>query len=1364
MLMRPLRVIIWAVSRSRSTALERCVMEHPAVHVLHERLSEPFLRQHWPDKYQSVLDTRRKARSIEVVATYAQALETLAHGALPAGKSVLLSKEIAWFCDFDHISDDWLQQFKHVFLVRHPEAVMQSLYRVGTQGEDTWFDPDESGFDELQALYWRVHAACPADSMLTLESDKDLLQDSHGSLSRLCAFMGVPFIEGMLQWQAQEVPAWQFFRGWHEQAQRSTCFAAVQHAETAYPAVVTARAADVQPTYRFFALLAAQQRQAGAADVLSRLHHEPEAQIHILLLHSRTEDISHMLWSIAQFTAASCYALDTAAFTAPSAANVSEQLGELACEPLLLACSEAIYAEHPALATPTGLLAPQAGLVGLLTETGFHLLVPHGRHGPSPLPPIQACMQQQQRLRERSLDDWATFNHYNQSAAPVPDWLDSFMSAVQTHPDHLAVSDGQNCLTLQQLHDQALRLAVVLQARLAAGAWAVLFKRKNVNTAVAMTACALAGRPYLELPNWYCAPHCQQLLDRLGECLVLCDNEAARQLPTGQPRLLEADFARQADECLPWVPTRPAIAYGLLTSGTSGPAKVALMSPSAMLDSLGLWQTWLQPGQRIGFNAWLTGYLHYPLLSQCTTVIIADEVVLDPHRLMDFIADNNLQQIMITPSLLQGLVREDIRFVACGSGLRVLWSSGENLSAALRSRVQALLPNCRLIDLYGSNEAGDVALKQDDGTLQLVKGVQALVLDRQGQAVPCGGAGHLRVRTPGLFDGYLGQSSNSQAADGGLFDTGDRVVWLGHGRLRLLGRDSAHLKIRGYKVHPENIEQVLNAHPMVAQTYVGSRHEGAARQLLAYIVPADSAQIPTATALRAWARLHLPFFAVPSAYYTVPALEAGHNQKRAPLSAGRLGQAVALPEGDARLTGVQGRVSAVWRAVLGDDIPALHEDDDFFDRGGSLQLSELLLELNRAFDIQLSLAVLLDDTRLQGMALAVERAQAGLPAASTLREVAVEAARYTFTPGAQRGADPVQAYRAKPSKRILLTGATGFFGAFILAALARLPEVEQVVCLLRAKDMTAARRRCLSNLQHHGLVPPGTSLEWLGKLQVECGDLAAEHLGLSPAAYQGLVETIDCVVHAGAEVNWIKPYASLKACNVEGTQQIIQLALNGAMPLLLLSTLAGGGTARTGYEESKRVAEAMALNAAREHGLAVIIIRCGDIAAPLDVEQSPANGNDYMSLMLGSCMLLGCWPADLEGGINLTPVDVAAQVMAQLAGELPAHTLGRTLNLCHPHGALSWQVLCGWVADNLAPGTFEPVTTVRWRQRLDNDTRQHPIIAKTRLILPMILDDLAATQPCNDLEFPRTSPIRLSPQWAARMTRQLLHAVQQAAR
>ena len=1358
MLMRLLRVIIWAVSRSRSTALERCVMEHPAVHVLHERLSEPFLLRHWPQKYRHVLDTRRRNGNREPVPTYGQTLEALAHAPLPADKSVLLSKEIAWFCDFSQIGDDWLQQFKHVFLVREPQAVMRSLYRVGTQGEGTWFDPDESGFEELLALYWRVQRVCPANSLLALESDHDLMQDSTGGLSRLCDFLGVPFSASMLQWQAREVPAWQFFKGWHEEAQRSTGFAPVHHPDQTYPAVVDECAVRAQPAYRFFALLAARQRPSAAVGMLRSLYHTPSATLDIVLLHHGDEDLSHLLWSVAQFTDANCHALDTSNFTSIDAQSLPELRG-LGGQPLLLAsCETSAVAQRPAIDT----LVAQTCVIGLLSETGFHLLDAQGRTGPSPLPAAQACSLQLQRLRERSRDDWVTFNHYNQATAATPDWLDTFSAAVAADPDHIAVSDGHHSLTLRQLHDQAQQLAGVLRASLAPDAWTVLFKRKNAHTVVAMTASALAGRPYLEVPSWYSAHHCQQLLARLGDCLVLCDQDTARQLPTAQPRLLEGRFTRLAAVDSPaWTPTRPMVAYGLLTSGTSGPAKVALMAPSAMLDSLNLWQTYLQPGQRVGFNAWLTSYLYYPLLSRCTTVVIADEVVLDPIRLLDFIADNNLQQIMITPSLLQGLVRDEIGFVARCAGLQVLWSSGEHLSTTLRAKVQTLLPDCHLIDLYGSNEAGDVALKHDDGTLQLIKGVEAQVLDRDGQAVPLRAAGHLHLRTPGLFSGYLGQPDSVAHPAGRLFDTGDRMVWLGNGRLRLLGRDSAHLKIRGYKVHPEKVEQVLNSHPLIAQTHLGSRHEGAARQLLAYVVPANPTQIPTATDLRAWAALHLPFFAVPSAYYAVTHLDVGHNQKREPLSPAHLDKAVPLPEDPVPLTDTQARVARVWQGVLGNDIPALHADDDFFDRGGSLQLSELLFDLNHTFDVQLSLAALLDDTRLQGMALAIERAQAGLPVASNLREVAVEAARYAFVCGPQRGEDRLHDYRAKSHKRILLTGATGFFGAFILAALARQPEVEQVVCLVRAKDRSQAQRRCLGNLQRHGLVPPGAPLNWLGKLQVECGDLVTEHLGLSQAAYRGLTDTVDCVVHAAAEVNWAKPYANLVPCNVEGTARIVQLALDGAMPLLLVSTLAGGGSARTGYEETKQVAEAMALNAAREHGLPVILARCSDLATPLGVEHSSVNDRDYVCLLLGTCILLGCWPADLEGGVNLTPVDVAAEIMAQVALQAPANTLGRASNLCHPQGPLPWQILCGWVADNLAPGSFTPLPLARWRLRLDNDSGQHPIIARTRLILPMILADMAAPTVHNDLEFPRASPIRLNPQWAAELTRQLLHALGQ---
>lgn len=1369
----PTRVILWAVSRSRSTALERSLMQHPQLQVLHERLSEPFLAANFPAKHQLILDVRRQRGDFTGSASYANALAQLRDEPLHSGHTVLLSKEVAWFCDFEQIDDTWLQQFKHVFLVRDPQAVMESLYRVSHEGGTTYFDPDESGFDELLQLYWQVIRACGTRDTLVLESDADLLDGALG-LTRLCTFIGVPFEPQMLQWQAQEVPDWQFFKGWHEDAQRSTGFAAIEHPQQAYPPVVDERACAARPVFEFFAMLAAQQRQAAVPTTLCRLTHTPQARLNVVLLHSGAEDLARVLLVIARIEDADCYLFNASTCGVATPENLTEQLGELLHEPVLLACSEAAHDGHATLAALPALFPQIACTLGLLTEAGLYLLTAQGRQGPSPLPSEKAVALALLRLREQSLAQYNLFNHYNQLTQPVPNWYDTLQRAVAAAPQHVAVTDGQQSLTLAQLLHQATLLAEVLVERVAVEHWIVLHKHKNVATAVAMTACALAGRPYVELPAWYLPSHAQQVLQQLGTCLVLTDPACVGNLPGDQAYLLEADFGARvtlARGC--GRPVRPAVAYGLLTSGTTGLAKIAMIDPEAMLDSLDLWRRWLRPRHRVGLNAWLTGYLYYPLLSECTTVIIPDPVVLDPQRLLDFIADNALQQIMLTPTLLHGMLRDEPRLVSCCGRLQVLWCSGEALPALLRERVQTLLPDCQVLDLYGSNEAGDVAFKESDGTLCLVKGVQALVLDSHYQVVPAGAVGQLHVRTPGLFSGYLEPPAGAHhcalfrsALDGRgqpctapLFGTGDQVQWLSDGRLRWLGRESEHVKIRGYKVHLGNVEHVLSAHPMVAQAALVTRHEGIARQLLAYVVPVHAGQWPSADTLRAWARQHLPFFAVPAAYYGLPSLPAGSNQKRRRLTAEQCALAIALPDAPASLTGNHALIAQHWQQVLGEDIPTLSREDDFFDRGGSLQMVELLSALNRTFDLQLSLEALLDDTRLDGMARTIERAITGLATHKGELDIGAEAERYRFDSGPAMTSQRLQDYRDNTAKRVFLTGSTGFFGAFILAALAQSPQVAQVVCLIRAADPAHARRRCLANLERYGLVAPGTKLGWLSKLRLHCGDLSAAHFDMAGAQYQALTEQVDMVVHAGAEVNWLKPYTSLAATNVQGSYEAIRLAVAAGAPLLLLSTLASAGTSRTGYNETKLVAEAMALRAGRHLALPVIIARCGDIAAPLHLQQSAPNPNDYLSLMLSTCLLLECWPDDLKGGINMAPVDVAAQVILQLVQQAPSSTLGHPSNLCNPQGALPWSTLCQWIRSSLPEGRFEPISLHQWQERLADDRSGRPSVARTRMILPMIVEDLASQGPPNDLEFPQVRFTPLTRQWAVTLARQLLEAL-----
>ena len=80
--------------------------------------------------------------------------------------------------------------------------------------------------------------------------------------------------------------------------------------------------------------------------------------------------------------------------------------------------------------------------------------------------------------------------------------------------------------------------------------------------------------------------------------------------------------------------------------------------------------------------------------------------------------------------------------------------------------------------------------------------------------------------------------------------------------------------------------------------------------------------------------------------------------------------------------------------------------------------------------------------------------------------------------------------------RVLLTGATGFLGAFLLHELLVTTD-STVHCLVRARDTEDGSRRVLENLRSYGL-DTGSSA---GRLVIICGDLAKPRLGLTEAAF-----------------------------------------------------------------------------------------------------------------------------------------------------------------------------------------------------------------------------------------------------------------------
>ncbi|MER5843182.1 thioester reductase domain-containing protein, partial [Streptomyces prasinus] len=247
-------------------------------------------------------------------------------------------------------------------------------------------------------------------------------------------------------------------------------------------------------------------------------------------------------------------------------------------------------------------------------------------------------------------------------------------------------------------------------------------------------------------------------------------------------------------------------------------------------------------------------------------------------------------------------------------------------------------------------------------------------------------------------------------------------------------------------------------------------------------------------------------------------------------------------------------------------------------------------------------------------------------------------------------------------REILLTGASGFLGAFLLRDLMRTTEA-RIHCLVRGTDGAAAYDRLRTSLRWYRVwddVDPD-------RLTVLAGDLAEEGLGLTEDVHDSLARTVDVVYHAGATVHWLHPYTALSAANVRGTEEILRLAArHRTVPVHYVSTVGVFNGSRTpgvplkvtdptgpaevlpsGYLQSKWVAEQL-VGLARERGLPVSVYRVDVISG--DRDNGACQTRDFVWLSLKGLLQAGAVPAGVGGRFHLLPVDYVSAAIIGIAG------------------------------------------------------------------------------------------------------------------
>jgi amino acid adenylation domain-containing protein/thioester reductase-like protein len=291
------------------------------------------------------------------------------------------------------------------------------------------------------------------------------------------------------------------------------------------------------------------------------------------------------------------------------------------------------------------------------------------------------------------------------------------------------------------------------------------------------------------------------------------------------------------------------------------------------------------------------------------------------------------------------------------------------------------------------------------------------------------------------------------------------------------------------------------------------------------------------------------------------------------------------------------------------------------------------------------------------------------------------------SPGLVPGVPAVPAARMDEMGAVLLTGATGFLGAYLVAELLRQTHAD-VLCLVRGASAAEATTRLLASLAEYGQ----WTAEAAGRVRAVAGDLARPLLGLSAARFAALASEVGAIYHNGAWVNVSYPYSALKAANVLGTQEILRLAFTGRWkPVHFVSTISiffapeynqypvvleddpldhATGGAENGYAQSKWVGEKLVMTA-RERGLPAAIYRFG--RATWHSRSGAWNPNDALRHVLESCLELGSFP-EADANLDLAPVDYLAESIVALSLKSTA----KAFHLLSPQ-KISWLDVIGWL-------------------------------------------------------------------------------------
>ena len=571
------------------------------------------------------------------------------------------------------------------------------------------------------------------------------------------------------------------------------------------------------------------------------------------------------------------------------------------------------------------------------------------------------------------------FNNTNADYPKNKTILQFFEEQVKSSPSSIAVICEEKEITYSELNDKANQLGKLLRDNgIGRNSLVAIMTERSIDMIIGIFGIIKSGGAYLPIDPNYPDERKKYMINNSG-CKILLTQSKFLNNISGEFKIIDIEddgiYSKKPEE-LNLINSSSDLAYVIYTSGSTGNPKGVMIEHGSLVNRL----NWMQKKYPINHDDTLLQKTSYTFDVSVWEIfwwsMVGSKLCMlrpggekEPNAIVQTIEKQKITILHFVPSMLNIF----LDYITTEDGLLKRLTSVKQVITS----GEALLPlhvemfnntigkeiGSKLSNLYGPTEATIDVTYYDcpkDNPINMVPigkpidNTQIYILNKDNQLQPIGISGELCIGGVGLAKGYLQNdllthekfSPNPFKEGERIYKTGDLAKWLPDGNIEYLGRIDRQIKLRGYRIEPQEIEmELLKLNELKECVVIPQDIKNSNILLIAYYVSGDN---HSSMELRSFLKKSLPDYLIPARFIKVIEIPKQTTGKVDVEKLKALFKAENNNSKNFREPKSKNEIllSKIWKGSL--LIDKISVEDNFFDLGGhSLMLVKVINQIKK---------------------------------------------------------------------------------------------------------------------------------------------------------------------------------------------------------------------------------------------------------------------------------------------------------------------------------------------------------------------------------------------------------------------------------